>query len=169
MNNYDIIYADPPWQQEKTIRNVRPNQKKELDYDTLSIPEITVIMNSYIGKILFLWTIEKFLLQAEVLYKRLGFKKHCTFIWDKMNGPCSNFTVRLTHEYLFWCYKTPMLKIDNSIRGKFRTVIREYPERHSQKPKQVYEMIEKMYPDNSKIELFARKKRKGWSSFGKDL
>ena len=37
---YQLIVADPPWRQFKTIRKCRPNQKKELDYPVCSLEEI---------------------------------------------------------------------------------------------------------------------------------
>jgi hypothetical protein len=40
------------------------------------------------------------------------------------------------------------------------------PGRHSQKPVVFYEIIERMYPDLPRIELFARAVRPGWPSWG---
>ena len=44
----------------------------------------------------------------------------------------------------------------------------EKTSRHSEKPIEFVEIIEKLYPDYKKIELFARnpKKRKGWDYWG---
>ena len=40
---------------------------------------------------------------------------------------------------------------------------------HSEKPSEVHKRIELMYPSNSKIELFARKKVDGWTCWGNEL
>ena len=40
--------------------------------------------------------------------------------------------------------------------------------RHSEKPKIVYEKIEKMYPQATRIELFARNRRDGWDAWGNE-
>ena len=40
---------------------------------------------------------------------------------------------------------------------------------HSEKPEVVYELIEKMYPNKNYLEMFARKERKGWKSWGNEL
>ena len=37
---------------------------------------------------------------------------------------------------------------------------------HSEKPDEMYDIIEKMYPSLKKIELFARKQRKGFEKWG---
>jgi N6-adenosine-specific RNA methylase IME4 len=37
---------------------------------------------------------------------------------------------------------------------------------HSRKPDEAYQLIERIYPDLPKIELFARDARPGWSAWG---
>jgi N6-adenosine-specific RNA methylase IME4 len=37
---------------------------------------------------------------------------------------------------------------------------------HSQKPEEAYQLIERMYPDLPKCELFARNARAGWVAWG---
>lgn len=41
--------------------------------------------------------------------------------------------------------------------------------KHSQKPEHVYNMIESMFPNTAKIELFARNIREGWDSWGNEV
>jgi N6-adenosine-specific RNA methylase IME4 len=40
---------------------------------------------------------------------------------------------------------------------------------HSRKPDIFYDIIESMYPQQRYLELFARKTRSGWSSWGDEL
>jgi N6-adenosine-specific RNA methylase IME4 len=40
---------------------------------------------------------------------------------------------------------------------------------HSRKPDEAYELIEQMYPELPKIELFARQRRNGWDAWGKEV
>lgn len=168
--NYEIIYADPPYPQRKGgLRSARPNQKRKLDYQTLSLEEIKDILSKYDGKVLFLWTIDKFLFESQKIAEELGYKLHARIIWNKGNGIAPAFTIRYTTEYLLWMYKPPMLKINPSMRGKFTTLIQEKATIHSKKPIKAYEMIELLYPDKTKIELFARNKREGWGSWGNEV
>ena len=97
------------------------------------------------------------------------FPSHDRIIWDKENGIAPAFTVRFSHEYLLWFYKQPMPKIDHKMRGKYTTIIREKSKRHSQKPIAAYELIESLYPDAIKIELFARNRRDGWDAWGDEV
>jgi N6-adenosine-specific RNA methylase IME4 len=41
--------------------------------------------------------------------------------------------------------------------------------RHSEKPARFYELIERMYPQASKLELFARVSRPGWVGWGNEV
>ena len=46
---YEIVYTDPPWQQKKgNIRKCRPNQGKELDYQTMSIEDIKELHRKFL-------------------------------------------------------------------------------------------------------------------------
>ena len=165
-----IIYADPPWEQTKGgLRKSRPKQGKKFDYPVLSISDIYEIINCFDSQVLFLWTIDKFLFEAQSLGERLGYKLHARFIWDKTNGIAPAFTVRYSHEYLLWMYNSPMLKIAKEQRGKFTTVFQESSTRHSKKPIKAYEMIESLYPEATKLELFARNKRDGWDVWGNEV
>jgi len=40
---------------------------------------------------------------------------------------------------------------------------------HSRKPDEAYELIERMYPQLPKIELFARHARPGWAAWGNEV
>lgn len=164
---YQIIYADPPWKQTKGgLRKVRPNQTKKLDYQTLDLEKIKNILSKFQGKILFLWTIDKFLFEAQKMAEEIGYKLHARIIWDKENGIAPAFTIRYSHEYLLWMYKSPMLQINPTMKGKPTTVIREHSTKHSKKPIKAYQLIEALYPNQNKIELFARERREGWDAWG---
>lgn len=49
-----------------------------------------------------------------------------------------------------------------------RQFFQEKPREHSRKPEYVQDMIELMYPEAKKIELFARRSRKGWNTWGNE-
>lgn len=175
-NIYDIIYTDPPWTQTKGgKRKCRPNQEKQLDYDTMDLKEIFNLHKKVFSHCsekhnIFMWTIDKFLPQTEEFMKELGYELHARIIWDKENGVAPAFTVRYSHEYLLWFYKKgKMLKPQESTRGKYTTVLREKSTKHSKKPNCAYQMLEDMFPNSKKIELFSRLERCGWDSFGNQV
>jgi len=48
-------------------------------------------------------------------------------------------------------------------------LVRSPRRKHSEKPREVMEGIEKMFPTQDRIELFARKKPKSWAVWGLDV
>lgn len=176
MDKYDIIYSDPPWQQNKGgIRKVRPKQNRDLDYPTMDINDIKDIHEEIFKSTnrkhnIFMWTIDKYLHETEAMMNELGYTLHARFIWDKENGVAPAFTVRFSHEYLLWFYKKgDLLMPCEETKGKYTTVMRERATKHSKKPECAYRMIEDMFPNTKKLELFARNKRDGWDSWGNEV
>ena len=172
---YDVVYADPPWIQKKGgKKNARPNSSGgELGYPTLTMGEIEVILRKVKTNDkhnFFVWTIEKYLLKTEEMMKSMGYKVHARIVWNKVTGMPTAFTVRYQHEYLLWCYrKGKILMPIKEEQGKWADVFTEQVRRHSQKPEHAYEMIEAMFPDVQKIELFARNTRNGWDCWGNEV
>lgn len=173
---YDLIYADPPWKQSKGgTKAVRQNSSgKPLDYPTCSLDEITehlrtVTAHTEENSVLFLWTIDKYLFEAQHMAESLGYKLHARMIWDKVNGIPAAFTIRFGHEYLLYMYKGKLIPVATEERGKIHTVFREKVTSHSKKPEIAYEIIERLYPNLRKIEMYARNTRKGWDSFGNEI
>ncbi len=172
---YSVIYSDPPWKQQKGgLRKCRPNQGRTLDYQTLSMDDIAEHQRQAAeiateNHSVFLWTIDKFLFKAEEMMTALGYRLHARFIWDKENGIAPAFTVRFSHEYLLWFYKAKLPPIAVEQRGKFTTVLRERATVHSKKPLCAYEMIEALYPNAMRLEMYARAERQGWDCWGNEV
>lgn len=170
---YEILVVDPPWQKSKGgLRNVRSNQGKRLDYETMQTADIFKLLDEEIFAktaevhCVFIWTIEDYLLECENYMHQRRYKRHCRMVWDKMNGIAPAFTIRYSHEYLLWYYKLKLLPIATGQRGKFKTVFQERAREHSRKPELSYNMIEAIYPDKVKIDVFSRQSRSGWQQFG---
>ncbi len=173
---FDIIYVDPPWPQTKGgLRVLRPNQTRTLDYKTMSLTDIFKLheevmeTNCSDQHTVFMWAIDKFLVETHLKMLDLGYKLHARIIWNKQNGVAPAFTVRYSHEYLLWFYKPKMIPIDPTQRGKWTTVLEEKATIHSKKPDIAYQFIENLYPTQSKFEMYARNQRVGWVSWGNEL
>jgi N6-adenosine-specific RNA methylase IME4 len=173
---YDLIYADPPWRQSKGgKKNVRPKSSgEELDYPVCSIGEIkehlkTVVSLTNENSILFLWTIDKYLFEAQEIAESLGYKLHARMIWNKVTGIPAAFTVRYGHEYLLYMYRGKLTPVALEERGKIHTVFTERVKKHSQKPEEAYRVIERLYPSLNKIEMYARNMRDGWDCWGNEV
>lgn len=66
-------------------------------------------------------------------------------------------------------YKGKLIPVARDERGKIHTVFRERATKHSKKPNIAYEIIERLYPDLKKLEMYARETRVGWDSFGNEV
>lgn len=167
-----VCVIDPPWPQKKGgLRKARPRQGRELVYRTMSVEDIFTLLDEEFltSPVVFLWAIDKFLLQAEAEMKARGYKLHARIIWDKENGVAPAFTVRFTHEYLLWFYKSPMPPVAESQRGKFTTVMREKAREHSRKPDCSYTFVQSLYPDAELWDVFSRESREGWHQWGDEV
>ena len=180
---YDLILADPPWKQGKGgKKNVREKSSGgELDYNTMDFVEIESLLKKLFSQLsdtntnFFVWTIDKYLTETDLMLTGFGYKRHARIVWDKITGIPAAFTVRYSHEYLLWYYSGKFQPIAESEQGKFTTVFREQTKKHSKKPQCIYTFLEKIYPEASKIELFARPDmplfpvREGWDVWGNEV
>ena len=124
-SQYDLILADPPWVQKRGQgkKKVRPKSSGvALDYPVCSLDEIkehlrqATSLTQGENSILFLWTIDKYLFEAQQIAEELGYKLHARMIWNKVTGIPAAFTVRYGHEYLLYMYKgklTPVATEEN--------------------------------------------------------
>jgi len=171
--SYQVLMIDPPWEQGKGgKRKVRPLQGRSFNYSTLGTDAIFELLDSEIfplaatDHVVFIWAIDKFLAQCETAMQSRGYRRHSRLIWDKGNGIAPSFTVRFSHEYLLWYYRIRLPPITSEARGIYSTVFREPSRQHSRKPEAAYRMIEAMYPDAKKLDVFSRQPRVQWSQFG---
>ena len=111
----------------------------------------------------------KYIFEAEKIARDLGYKLHARMVWNKVTGIPAAFTIRFGHEYLLYMYKGKLLPVDKDERGKIHSVFTEQVKRHSQKPEVSFEIINRLYPDAKKIELYARKERDGFDCWGNEV
>ena len=175
-NKYSIIYADPPWKQSRGgKKSVRKNSSgKPLEYPTISLEEIKEHLRQATSlttenSVLFLWTIDKYLFEAQKIAEDLGYKLHARMIWNKVTGIPAAFTIRYGHEYLLYMYKGKLLPVAKEERGKIHSVFTEQVKRHSQKPKVAYEIIERLYQHRTRLEMYARNHREFWDCWGNEV
>lgn len=173
---YTLILSDPPWKIGKGgKKNERPNSSGgELDYPVISLEDIqghllSATRHCEDNAVMFLWTIDKYLHEAEQMMRILGWKLHARMIWNKVTGIPAAFTIRYGHEYLLYYYRGKLLPVALEERGKIHSVFTEQVKRHSQKPEIAYQIIERLYPTTKKLEMYARVKRPGFEVWGNEL
>lgn len=160
---YDLIYCDPPWRYEFPVSESR---KIENQYPTLSSQELFDIAIPAADKsILLLWATAPKLEEALQIMNAWGFLYRSCAIWDKEKMGMG-YWFRIQHELLLVGIKgnfSPPIATN-----RIRSIIRSPRKGHSEKPDVFYVIIESLFPDTKKIELFSRKKRKGWDRWGNE-
>lgn len=167
---FGVIYADPPWEYEFSKSDSR---SIEAHYPTMPIEEICALhIPVEEDAILFLWTTSPKLEEALRVIEAWGFEYRTNMVWvkgketeeglEKQIG--MGYYCREQHELLLIARKGDIAMPDPANRPG--SVIIAPRTEHSKKPEDAYEIIEHMYPDQSKIELFAREVRPGWTSWG---
>lgn len=161
---FNVIYADPPWRYEFSETNTR---EIENHYPTMELEEIKSLkIPSAEDSVLFLWATAPKLEEAMQVMNSWGFKYRTCAVWDKeVIG--MGYWFRGQHELLLLGIKGEFPTPPENCRHS--SVIKEKRGKHSEKPKKVYEIIEKMFPNGKYLELFARNQRKGWTSWGNEI
>lgn len=178
---YDVVLIDPPWPY--------PNRNKggsfglgAIGHYNLMKTEDIIETFSILSEVcsencaVFIWAVHP---KLKELYKCIEeLEKHkfryatCAFNWIKTNKDGSvfkgigNYTASNTEP----CFLV--------VRGKMpvseklvQSVILHPKMRHSQKPEQAQDLVERMYPLDkySHLEVFARRKRDNWKCLGIEL
>jgi ParB/RepB/Spo0J family partition protein len=165
---FSVVYADPPWEYEFSVDESR---SIPAHYPTMNLEEICNYLKEKKIKVpenavLFLWATNPKLEEAFEVIKAWEFKYRTNFVWvkDKIGMGYWN---RNKHELLLIAVKGNPKPPDPERR--FPSVVEAKREEHSTKPQTFYEIIEKMFPEAKKIELFAREKRSGWEAVGLEI
>jgi N6-adenosine-specific RNA methylase IME4 len=168
---YKIIVVDPPWEIKKITHPDRPNQV-EMDYPMMSIEQIKSVPVGTItedNSLCFLWTTQKYLFEAKPILENWGFKHLLTMVWEKTFGRSAGMPLcgfRWNAEFILVGYRG---KLDLWISGKplIPAVFQAENIRHSQKPNKFYDLVETL--GETRIDLFARRKRLGWDCWGNEV
>jgi len=160
-DKFDIIYADPPWEYDFSVSDSRAI---ESHYPTMKLDEICRLKIPVAeNAVLFLWVPQPKLREGLKVIAAWGFEYKTGMVWvkDKIG---MGYYVRGKHELLLIATKgKPELPLPEN---RPESVIEAPRTNHSEKPKIIYDIIEKMYPNKRYLELFARSQHDGWVAWG---
>jgi N6-adenosine-specific RNA methylase IME4 len=160
---YPIIFADPPWRYDF---NKDDADEIENHYPTMSLEEICalpVLESALNDCVLFLWATSPKLEEAFQVIRAWGFEYRTCAIWDKQwIGP--GYYFRQRHELLLIATRGSVPVPPPSARPD--SIFEEKRTQHSKKPVIAYQLIEAMYPELQKMEMFCRSPRPGWAVWG---
>lgn len=165
---YSVVLADPPWAFSGNSI-VNPGRNVRRHYPTLPIEALEQLPVQEIvasDALLYMWVTAPMAELAFRVVRAWGFKYKTQLVWQK-DRISTGYWVRGRHEPVYLC-----------TRGSFRCPpkaphpdsIIEAPRReHSRKPELLVDQIDKAFPGHRKVELFARRRRDGWDSWGNDV
>lgn len=180
MSSYRCIVADPPWPQKGggTLRGREGWHDSQgaslpMKYRTMPIPEIAALdvrsLADPAGCHLYLWATNGFLRDAFDVARAWGFTFSTLLTWAKkpMGGGLGG-AYGISSEYVLFARRGTLPALSR-VRGTWFPWKRPYDERgkpmHSAKPGAFFEMVESVSP-GPRLELFARRARIGWDSWG---
>jgi N6-adenosine-specific RNA methylase IME4 len=165
---YPVILADPPWHFEVYNEDSGVERAAANHYPTMSLSEICELPIADLATpdaVLFLWTTAPHLHEAFEVLAAWGFQYVSNFVWVKDKFGLG-YWVRNQHELVLIGRRGDMPTPAPACRPP--SVIQAPAREHSRKPNEAYALIERMYPELPKIELFARGHREGWRAWGNE-
>lgn len=165
---YAVIYADPPWRFDVYNRDTGLDRSADNHYPTMTTPDILAMPVSDIAAsdcVLFLWATVPMLPEALAVMAAWGFAYKSHQIWNK-DQLGTGYWFRNKHELLLVGVRG---NIPAPLPGTQAHSVVDAPVRdHSRKPVIFRMMIEGLFPNLPKIELFCRTPAPGWDVWGKE-
>ena len=186
---FHIIYADPPWDYKGQLQHTGAGGNDSggalRHYPTVPLEQLCNLPIQQITEdncLLFMWSSSPHLDQAIDLGKRWGFAwATVAFVWYKQRTNPGFYTMSQCE--LCLAFKRGKIPTPRGSRRERQFVnsdgaaeyspdcldgfVSELRGKHSQKPEEVRRRINEMFPEQSKIELFARKRDiPNWSVWG---
>ena len=159
-----VIYADPPWRFQPYSRITGMDRAADNHYSTLNTAEIAALpVPAARDCALFLWATVPMLSDALAVMTAWGFEYRSQIVWVK-DRIGTGYWFRNQHEVLLFGARG---NVPAPAPGtQFPSVIRAPVREHSEKPEEFAKMIEAMFPNVPKLEMFARAQRVGWDAWG---
>jgi N6-adenosine-specific RNA methylase IME4 len=160
--SFGTIYADPPW----LYGNQGTRAATGNHYGGMTVQQICDLPIARLAAEqahLHLWTTNAFLFDARQVMEAWGFTYKSCFVWVKPQMGIGNYW-RVSHEFMLLGVRGSLPFADKSLKSWS-----EIPRgRHSAKPEQVREFIERASP-GPYLELFARRAVEGWACWGNEV
>ena len=167
---FDVIYADPPWSYDLVATDGNPEPHYPLasqeEICNLEVEGVSILEKIADTAVLFLWATSPKIREALEVIEAWGFDYRTLMVWVK-DRPRLGFNFRGQVELLLFAKKGNMPS--PTTENRHSQVLNAPITKHSEKPTIVYEIIEKMYPNRRYMELFARKTRENWESWGDEV
>lgn len=167
---YRTIVADPPWDVGRASTNWGRTERApiELDYPTMDVEAIASLPVRDLAERdahLYVWTINAYVEDTYQIARDWGFRPIRLLTWAKQPiGMAPGGTFSSTSEFILFARRGSLRATEKVDRSWFDWP-RQWP--HSAKPDAFLDIVERVSP-TPRIELFARRNRLGWDSWGNE-
>jgi N6-adenosine-specific RNA methylase IME4 len=169
---YGTILVDPPWRFQNRTGKMAPEHKRLKRYETMGTAGIMALPVGDFAAAkshLYLWTPNAFIAEALQIMAAWGFTYKTNIVWLKVrkdgepDGRGVGFYFRNVTELILFGVRGRLRTLDPG-RSQVNCIVTR-KEEHSKKPDEQYEIIRACSP-GPYLELFARRKMAGWTSWG---
>jgi N6-adenosine-specific RNA methylase IME4 len=166
---YAVIYADPPWQYTSGDQHSTEEQETVIGdhYPSMALADICSLPQAKLAatdSVLFLWCTSPTLEEAFSVINSWGFNYKASMVWDKISHNVGHY-VSVRHEIILIATKGQPPKVTKLVDS----VYSEERNEHSRKPAYFRNLIDELYPQGKRIELFCRGSASiGWDSWGEE-
>lgn len=172
--NFRTVVVDPPWQPKLNagIASAASKACPQLFYPTMTLAEISALtVPSADQAHLYLWCISQHVDWAYHVVRAWGFAPIILWTWCKPGLGAGRF--RCNTEHILVSRKGSRHGNPFGLGGRYVQATEgtffHWPRgRHSEKPQEFFDLVEKLSP-GPRLELFARKKRAGWTVWGNEV
>lgn len=159
---FPVILADNPWKYD----DENSRGAAEDHYPTMELDEIKALpveKHATDDAVLLLWATSPLLPEAIEVGRAWGFTYKASAVWPKSRAAQGHW-FRIQHELVLLFTRGKMVPPREENRPS--SIIPGKAAEHSRKPDELHGLIEKMWPELPKLELFARRSRAGWTVWG---
>ncbi|MBW4428433.1 MAG: adenine-specific DNA methyltransferase [Nostoc desertorum CM1-VF14] len=172
--HYQCIVIDPPWfyrlrSKDKTHRNRIPYQPMRTE-EILALP-IPELCGSN-GCILWLWFTNNHMIEAAQCLQTWEFELKTILTWEKVTKDGTKTHLGVGHwlrnstEHCALAVRGNVKAFSGRTLTNESTILHSPRREHSRKPESFYQLVDKLCPDITKLEMFARESRDGWDCWG---
>jgi N6-adenosine-specific RNA methylase IME4 len=173
---FHTVLADPPWRFKNRTGKIAPEHGRLRRYATMSVDEIMALPVTQIVAApanAYLWTPNSLLPDGIKVLEAWGFEYKTALTWYKVredggpDGRGCGFYFRNVTETVLFGVRGPGARTLAPGRRQVN-LFSSRKRRHSQKPDELSEIIESC-SRGPFLEMFARRRRPGWTSWGDQL
>lgn len=170
---YQCIIIDPPWfyrlrSNDKTHRNRIPYKPMQTE-EILALPVSELCDHN--GCVLWLWYTNNHMIEAAQCLQHWDFTLKTILTWEKVTK-VGNPHIGTGH-WLRNCTEHCALAVRGNVKAfagrtltNDSTILHAPRREHSRKPEIFHQLVDKLCPDMTKLEIFARESRDGWDCWG---